>query len=81
MNAPTLFPDALDRPGFIPETGQMIVWRHRRLGLCAGRVVGVWPTGITARRDGVNDRTKPHYLPYGRFWRSPVANSRREAAQ
>ncbi len=71
------------RPAF--RVGDRVAWRHPRLGLCVGRVVGVWPAGITARRDGIDDRSKPHYLAFNQAWHvqafyPPPANYRSKAA-
>ena len=41
-----------------------ITWRRRNLALCVGRVAGVFELGLTARRDGIGDKTKPHFLKY-----------------
>lgn len=51
--------DAVLRPKLRP--GDRIWWDHRVLGRCTGVVCGVYPRGVTARRDGVTWRSKPRY--------------------
>lgn len=46
------------------RVGDRIWWDHRELGRCTGVVCGVYPRGITARRDGVTWRSEPHYLRF-----------------
>ena len=41
--------------------GDRVTWKRTELGLIAGEIVGVWPSGYTAYRDGVK-RTRPHTL-------------------
>jgi|GEM_PF-6911383 len=61
---PTLF--GPDGPRLGPDhfrRGERIVWTHRSLGRCLGVVVGVYPRGLVARREGV-ERGRPHCLPF-----------------
>lgn len=54
--------DAALRPKL--RLGDRIWWDHRELGRCVGVVCGVYPRGVTARRDGVTWRSKPHFLRF-----------------
>lgn len=61
-------PTRAARPLF--RRGDPVWWDHPEMGRCCGRVVGVWPRGLTCRRDGVTTG-RPHTLTFEAVRRLP----------
>lgn len=57
------------RPGLDFHVGERVRYESSGLGVCAGVIVGVWPLGLTVRRDGVAWPSRPASLRYSQVLR------------